>query len=204
MFSPLTRRLKGWSTFFAGAILFFWLPGFLRYELRPHYMSDWKKYLNRFFLGCGLLLLISLILFHIIRPPGGSEKELISPPGVELPPSTLTLSDSPVESEKNSVRNSFSLGEKIYALLAIQKPLPGKHKISFHWLNPTGGLQERFDKHLADSRPGYRCWSWIKLSGEEFLPLAIGPFSTKKFFGQWRVETYLDGNFLTAAEFMVE
>ena len=167
-------------------------------------MTSWKKYCNIIFLSVGGLLLISLILFYLFRGPSDSHNNAVKSPPAAIPASTLILSRAPSVSPASPPPTSFSMGEKIYALLTVEENLTGKHRISFQWINPAGRLQERFDKQLADSRPGYRCWSWIKLSGDEFIPVSIGPFSTKKFLGNWRVDVYLDGNFLTSEKFVVE
>ena len=169
-------------------------------------MPPWKKYLNIFILGLGSLILISLVVFHLGRKPEQDGSTRRRDDSQKQPPARaeMVMGSAPARRPDQPSDTSFSLGEKIYAAVFIRNPLPGRRTVSFHWINPSGNLQERFDKTIADSPPGYRCWSWIKLSGDEFLPVSIGPFSTKKFLGKWRVEIYLDGIFLTSKNFVVE
>jgi len=160
--------------------------------------------MNRVILGLGGLILLSLLIFYLFHgseDPRKTEEDLPPP---ALPQCALAISRTLSFPPSPHPPVSLGMGEKIYALLTVEEPLAGRHRISFRWMNPAGLLQERFDKRLADSRSGYRCWSWIKLSGDEFIPISIGPFSTKKFLGNWRVDVYLDGNFLTSKKFVVE
>ena len=117
--------------------------------------------------------------------------------------SSLLLGSSREGPGSGTTRAEFSLGEKIYATVVLKRLERGDHSITFLWVNPKGTVQERYRKDFFSPGGDYRCWSWLELTGEELIPISIGPFGSGRFLGRWQARVYLDGAFLTGHDFMV-
>ena len=103
----------------------------------------------------------------------------------------------------NKVRSQFTMGEKIYATVKLKDLEKGDYILTYHWIKPGGGVQERYKKKFHSPGGNYKCWSWIELTGDELISFSIGPFGSGKFLGEWTVRVYLNGLFLGSEDFKV-
>ncbi len=115
---------------------------------------------------------------------------------------SLTLCSEIKDGRPAGRKGLFGFSEKIYAFADIKNIPPGRHRLTFHWINPRRKVQETFRKEFETAGGGYRSWAWLELEGE-FFPISLGPIGSGKFFGKWTVKTFLDGLFLAEANFEV-
>jgi len=150
---------------------------------------------------CGVFFLISLLA---VRFKWISVELSPSPVNAEAVFSAATSEVSLASSPRGRYdRRNFTLGEKIYARVQLQGVSPGKHLVSFRWINPRGKLEESYKKSFSPHRGRYNCWSWLELKGADWFPVSLGSFGTTRFRGLWRVRIFLDEKFLDESEFVV-
>ena len=151
-------------------------------------------------LGFILLIYLLVVRFNWIPVellPSPENKETVLSPAE----CSLSLSSSPGGEEG---LRTFSPGGKIYARVQLQKVTPGKHTVSFYWINPRGGVEEIYDQDFSPRGGSYHCWSWLKLKGADWFPVSIGSFGPAGFRGHWGVRVYLDEKMLAQREFVVK
>ena len=97
----------------------------------------------------------------------------------------------------------FDCRERVY-LMTTWFQVYGKHRITAHWFNPEGKLQDQ--GHLDFVGQQKETDGWLAL---EFLNVEDRAASTHfnaavaKFYGKWKVKIFLDNNFLEEREFFV-
>ncbi len=149
----------------------------------------------------GLIFLLYLLAVRfswisVTPPPSENNEAALSPASGAL---SLALSPRGKEGRRN-----FTWGEKIYARARLQEVSPGRHVVSFRWINPRGRLEEVYKKPFSSRRGRYNCWSWLELKGADWFPISLGSFGPAKFRGRWRVRVDLDEKLLVESEFIVE
>ncbi len=146
-----------------------------------------------------LVVVFALLYFRAER--SNREADPVRP-GKSGADCTLTVCSEIKEGRPAGRRKKFGFSEKIYAFADIRDVPPGRHRLTFHWINPRRKVQETFRKEFSAVGGGYRSWAWLELEGE-FFPISLGPIGSGKFFGKWTVKTFLDGFFLAEADFEV-
>jgi hypothetical protein len=126
--------------------------------------------------------------------PTGSAAE------VNVPSYTLKLVKSLIEQE---TANEFDCRERVYLMTTWFK-VYGEHRVTAHWFNPEGSLQDQ--GHLDFVGQQKETDGWLAL---EFLNVEDRAASTHlnaevaKFYGKWKVQVFLDNNFLEERDFFV-
>ena len=94
------------------------------------------------------------------------------------------------------ITDVFQTGQKIYTYLCIDSIENGVHKIGFYWYNTKNELQESFVKEIDVNNNTYNIWSWLKLKDSQVL-------YDVSFIGKWKIEIYVDDDFLIEKYFNV-
>lgn len=119
---------------------------------------------------------------------------------VHVPSYTLKLVKNLVDQQ---TANEFDCRERVYLMTTWFK-VYGKHRITAHWFNPEGNLQDQ--GHLDFVGQQKETDGWLAL---EFLNIEDRATSkhlnieAAKFYGKWKVRVFLDNNFLEEREFFV-
>ena len=142
-----------------------------------------------------MTLRILTILFLLAGlPVAGSIAE------VHVPSYTLKLVKNLVDQQ---AANEFDCRERVYLMTTWFK-VYGEHRITAHWFNPEGNLQDQ--GHLDFVGEQKETDGWLAL---EFLNVEDRAASSHlnaeaaKFYGKWKVRVFLDNNFLEEREFFV-
>ncbi len=100
--------------------------------------------------------------------------------------------------QTKTMTENFDCTDTIYADVNWDHLKSGDHVLNAQWINPTGKQQEstvyKFKTPVIDS------WLWLKLDEEKSSHLFNG---TDTFAGYWKVDLFLDGNFLATKKFHV-
>lgn len=97
----------------------------------------------------------------------------------------------------------FDCRERVY-LITNWFNVYGEHRVTVHWINPEGTLQDK--GHLDFVGKQTETGGWLAL---EFLNVESRAASTHfnaevaKFYGKWKVRVFLDNNFMEEREFFV-
>ncbi len=147
------------------------------------------------FINSFVTLRIIPILFLLVGlPVTGSVAE------VNAPSYTLKLVKDLIDQQTAS---EFDCRERVYLMTTWFK-VYGEHRITARWFNPEGRLQDQ--GHLDFVGQQKETDGWLAL---EFLNVENPAGSTHlnaevaKFYGQWKVQVFLDNNFLEEREFFV-
>lgn len=139
-------------------------------------------------------LRIVTVLLLLAGFPTGSVAE------VNVPSYTLKLVKNLIEQE---TANEFDCRERVYLMTTWFK-VYGEHRVTAHWFNPEGTLQDQ--GHLDFVGQQKETDGWLAL---EFLNVEDRAASTHlnaevaKFYGKWKVRVFLDNNFLEERDFFV-
>ena len=140
------------------------------------------------------LRILTILLLLACLPATGSASE------IKVPSYTLKL----VKSLSDPlVAHEFDCRERVY-LLTHWFQVYGEHRVTAHWFNPEGNLQDQ--GHLDFVGNKNETAGWLAL---EFLNVGSRAASTHlnaeaaRFYGKWKVKIFLDNNFLEEREFFV-
>lgn len=149
------------------------------------------------------MIVIGVVL--VVRDSGTHESDNSTRPGIDGK-DCLSQIESSIHigsSRGGDSRRQFGLGEKIYATVYLKDLDKGDYTLTFRWIKPGGGVQETFRKKFHSPGGNYRCWSWLELTGDDIIPISIGPFGPGKFLGGWKIRVYLNGKLLNSEDFVV-
>ena len=100
--------------------------------------------------------------------------------------------DAGFEQEKYN----FSPYETFYAVFDFFRLQAGEYTLTTDWITPTGELerQSHYRFRLNNFYPVYRVYFWLQLKARSHLQQLVGGGEfQEKFFGEWRVVVYLNG-----------
>jgi hypothetical protein len=98
--------------------------------------------------------------------------------------------------EINNPSTIFSPYDKIFIDVHLHQLPIGQYTLNTLWYNPSGELQENtlFDFNIMN-KSNFRILSWLKLhKASPARRLFFGSNYNIKFFGNWHVELYLNGD----------
>ena len=119
---------------------------------------------------------------------------------VNVPSYTLKLVTNLVD---QVTAKEFDCRDRVYLLTTWLK-VYGEHRVTARWFNPEGNLQD--EGHLDFVGQQDQTDGWLAL---EFLNVKDQAASSHlnaeaaKFYGKWKVQIFLDKNFLEEREFFV-
>lgn len=100
------------------------------------------------------------------------------------------------DSEFKSEQYRFNPHDKIYVVLDFVNIPAGQYNLTADWITPWGSL-ERQTTHafsLERTTPAYQVYFWLKLHRKGPLKRALtGVEFKEEFFGEWKVNYYLNG-----------
>jgi hypothetical protein len=106
--------------------------------------------------------------------------------------------------EQGNEKNSFSCGDPIIGKFRWLNLTSGKHSLEAFWYNPKKELQETTihefefsEKQIVDS------WVRLKLQRGKSKSFFFPETGWEEFLGDWKLEIFLDGNFLKTKKFNV-
>lgn len=140
------------------------------------------------------LRIIPLLFLLAGLPATGSVAE------VSVPSYILKLVKNPIGQK---TATEFDCREQVYLMTTWIK-VYGEHRVTAHWFNPEGALQDQ--GHLDFVGQQKETCGWLAL---EFLNVEKQTASSHlnaeaaKFYGKWKVQVFLDNNFLEEREFFV-
>jgi len=149
---------------------------------------------HRFLHNFVTLRILTILLILLGLPATGSAAE------VNVPSYTLKLVKNLIEPQATG---EFDCRERVY-LMTTWFEVYGEHRVTAHWFNPEGTLQDK--GHLDFVGQQEETGGWLAL---EFLNVESRAASTHfnaevaKFYGKWKVRVFLDNNFLEEREFFV-
>jgi hypothetical protein len=154
------------------------------------FINTLRPFINNFV----TLRTLTLLFLLAGLPVTGSVAE------VKVPSYTLKLVKNLVDQQ---TANDFDCRERVYLMTTWFKVF-GEHRITAHWFNPEGKLQDQ--GHLDFVGQQEETNGWLAL---EFLNVESQAASTHlnaeaaKFYGKWKVRVFLDNKFLEEREFFV-
>ncbi|MDH5763802.1 MAG: hypothetical protein OEZ51_12530 [Nitrospinota bacterium] len=119
---------------------------------------------------------------------------------VNVPSYTLKLVSNLVDQAKAT---EFDCRDRVYLVTTWFK-VYGEHRVTARWFNPEGKVQD--EGHLDFTGKQDETDGWLAL---EFLNVEDQAASSHlnaeaaKFYGKWKVQVFLDNNFLEEREFFV-
>jgi hypothetical protein len=100
------------------------------------------------------------------------------------------------------VKNEFSGWQKIYAYVKWLDLSVGKHEVEFYWMNPKGKIQDYYKQEFTPTESFFNTWSWLQLY--EFTSVFVTDCVHNNVSGNWRVEIFLDKDYVTKQSFTIK
>ena len=102
----------------------------------------------------------------------------------------------------------FSPQDKVVIRVRFKNLKQGHYTLHTDWYNPLGKIQEKSSFRFTQQRQAsFSAQSWIQLKSAGFMKRMFSVSNSGgynvKFFGEWRVVIYLNGEEMTTQQFKV-
>lgn len=90
----------------------------------------------------------------------------------------------------------FTPFDKIYIVYDFINVPPGQYNLSVDWITPFGSLERQTTHTFTVDKtvPSYRVYFWLKLVKRGLIKRTLtGQYYKEEFYGEWKVNYYLNG-----------
>ncbi len=101
-----------------------------------------------------------------------------------------------VDADPAKEQYQFTPYEKIYLVLTVRNLPPGPHNLAVDWITPFGSLERQTSHTITatDTVSAFKVSFWFKLMKRGPLKRTLtGQDYKEEFYGEWKVNYYLDG-----------